>query len=77
MEHQDILRKIQKGLDVPACNFVIESAPQDRGTSGPFHRYLSLVVRLGKAAGFELGSGMFINASVPEDSAAFLRDVAN
>jgi galactose-1-phosphate uridylyltransferase len=27
-------------------------------------------------AGFELGSGMFINASLPEENASFLRDIA-
>jgi UDPglucose--hexose-1-phosphate uridylyltransferase len=34
---------------------------------------LSVVPRLTKTAGFELGSGMFINTARPEDSAAFLR----
>ena len=72
---QGILKKIHKGLDDPAYNFIIQSAPLDRGTTEPFHWYLSLVVRLGKAAGFELGSGMYINTSIPEDSARFLNAV--
>jgi UDPglucose--hexose-1-phosphate uridylyltransferase len=37
---------------------------------------MSVVPRLTKAAGFELGSGMFINVSRPEDAASFLRGVA-
>jgi UDPglucose--hexose-1-phosphate uridylyltransferase len=37
---------------------------------------MSVLPRLTKAAGFELGSGMFINVGRPEDSAAFLRGVA-
>jgi UDPglucose--hexose-1-phosphate uridylyltransferase len=34
--------------------------------------YLSDIPRLTKMAGFELGSGMFINASLPEEDARFL-----
>jgi UDPglucose--hexose-1-phosphate uridylyltransferase len=33
------------------------------------------VPRVSKAAGFELGSGMYINTAMPEDSAKFLREV--
>ena len=70
-----LLRKVHEGLGNPDYNFIIQSAPLDRGTPECFHWYLSLVVRLGKAAGFELGSGMFINTSVPEESAKFLNAV--
>jgi UDPglucose--hexose-1-phosphate uridylyltransferase len=41
-----------------------------------FHWYLSIIPRLTKVAGFELGSGMFINSSLPEENASFLREVA-
>jgi UDPglucose--hexose-1-phosphate uridylyltransferase len=30
---------------------------------------------MNKSAGFEMGSGMYINSSIPEESAAYLRDV--
>ncbi|MBI5623332.1 MAG: galactose-1-phosphate uridylyltransferase [Elusimicrobia bacterium] len=72
---QGVLRKVDKGLGDPAYNYVIQSAPLDRGTTEAFHWYLSLVVRLNKTAGFELGSGMFINTSLPEESARFLNSV--
>ncbi|HAM35742.1 MAG TPA: galactose-1-phosphate uridylyltransferase [Elusimicrobia bacterium] len=72
---QVLLRKLYSGLGDPDYNFVIQSCPQDRGETKPFHWYLSLVVRLSKAAGFELGSGMFINTSLPERSAAFLNSL--
>ncbi len=71
----DVLRRIDQGLGGADYNFVIQSAPLDRGTLEPYHWYLSLVVRLSKAAGFELGSGMFINTAIPEESAAFLKSV--
>ena len=38
-----------------------------------FHWYLSVIPRLTRVAGFELGSGMFINTVLPEAAAEFLR----
>lgn len=73
---QAVLRRIDKGLGNPDYSFVIQSTPQDRGTTEAFHWYLSLVVRVGRVAGFELGSGMHINNVLPEDSARFLKSVA-
>jgi UDPglucose--hexose-1-phosphate uridylyltransferase len=72
---QGVLKKLDAGLANPDYNYVIQSAPLDRGTTEAFHWYLSLVVRLNKTAGFELGSGMFINTSLPEESARFLNSV--
>jgi UDPglucose--hexose-1-phosphate uridylyltransferase len=39
-----------------------------------FHWSISVIPRLTNPAGFELGSGMFINASIPEEGAEFLRN---
>lgn len=72
---KDVLRKLYFGLSDPDFNYVIRSAPLDFGRGDYFHWYLSIVPRVNKAAGFELGSGMFINASIPEESAKFLREV--
>jgi len=42
----------------------------------PFaHWYAALIPRLTNPAGFELGTGMFINTHLPEDDAAYLRGV--
>ena len=40
-----------------------------------FHWYLTIVPRISQPAGFEVGTGIFINSSVPEESAEFLRQV--
>jgi UDPglucose--hexose-1-phosphate uridylyltransferase len=37
---------------------------------------VSVIPRLTRVAGFELGSGMFINSVLPEAAAEFLRKVA-
>ncbi len=72
---QGLLRKLNAGLDNPDYNYVIQSTPLDRGTTESFHWYLSLVVRSSRMAGFELGSGMYINPAVPEESAKFLNTI--
>ena len=36
---------------------------------------MSIVPRLTRVAGFELGSGMFINTVLPEQATVFLRGV--
>jgi UDPglucose--hexose-1-phosphate uridylyltransferase len=71
-----VLRKLHFGLNDPDFNLVLRTAPRESSHIRYYHWYVSVVPRLTKAAGFELGSGMYINVSRPEDSAAFLRDVA-
>ena len=69
------LMKFYHGLDNPDYNYVIRSSrPQDSGNEY-CHWYVAVVPRITTAAGFELGSGMFINTSLPEENADFLRSV--
>lgn len=69
------LAKFHAGLEDPDYNYVIRSSrPQDAGNVFS-HWYLSLIPRLSHTAGFELGSGLYMNLSVPEETAPFLRGV--
>jgi UDPglucose--hexose-1-phosphate uridylyltransferase len=70
-----LLKKLYVGLDNPDFNFTIRSAPAEYGGARHFHWYLSVIPRLTRVAGFELGSGMFINTVLPESAAEFLRNV--
>lgn len=72
---QTILKKFYVGLNNPDYNYVIQSTPLDRGTKDAFHWYVSLVVRLSRVAGFELGSGMYLNNVIPEEAARFLNGI--
>ncbi len=69
------LAKLYYGLADPDFNFTIRSAPTDSVGVKYFHWYLSVIPRLTRVAGFELGSGMFINTVLPEAAAEFLRKV--
>jgi UDPglucose--hexose-1-phosphate uridylyltransferase len=69
------LAKLYHGLKDPDFNYTIRTAPREACGVKYFHWYVSIIPRLTRVAGFELGSGMFINSSLPEENAAFLRDV--
>ncbi|MEE8199750.1 MAG: galactose-1-phosphate uridylyltransferase [Candidatus Acidoferrales bacterium] len=70
-----LLRKLYDGLADPDYNFTIRTAPKESDRVKYYHWYLSVVPRVTKIAGFELGSGMFINTALPEASAEFLRGI--
>jgi len=69
------LAKLYHGLGNPDFNYTIRTAPSEYAGVKYHHWYLSIIPRLTKVAGFELGSGMFINVSLPEENASFLRGV--
>ena len=70
-----LLAKLYYGLENPDYNFTIRTAPAECVGVRYFHWYMSIIPRLTRVAGFELGSGMFINTVIPEDAAEFLRNV--
>lgn len=70
-----VMRRLYVGLNNPDFNYVIRSAPV-RDLGSPYlHWYITVIPRISLAAGFELGSGIYINPSLPEECAVYLRDV--
>jgi UDPglucose--hexose-1-phosphate uridylyltransferase len=72
---QEVLKKIYIGLDNPDYNYIIRSAPVSESDVKHCHWYTVIAPRLTTPAGFEMGTGIFINVSYPEQCAQFLRDV--
>jgi UDPglucose--hexose-1-phosphate uridylyltransferase len=70
-----ILAKLYYGLEDPDFNLTVRTAPPSVWVVKYFHWYLSVIPRLTRVAGFELGSGMFINTVLPETAAQFLCNV--
>ncbi len=68
-----VLAKLYLGLNNPDFNYAIRSNRITDAKSEYFHWYISIVPRVSTTAGFELGTGMFINTALPEESAEFLR----
>ena len=72
---QSVLRRIYHGLQDPDYNLSVRTPPREANGMKYYHWYLSITPRVTRIAGFEIGSGMFINTSLPEKSAEFLRGI--
>ncbi len=70
-----VLRKIDKVLEKPAYNLMIHSSPVQEGAMVHYHWHIEIIPKLTKVAGFEWGTGFYINPTPPEEAARFLRDV--
>jgi len=68
------LGKLYKSLKDPAYNFMILSAPCHEEDLEYFHWHIQIVPRVASVAGFEMGSGIYINTVIPEEAAKFLRE---
>jgi UDPglucose--hexose-1-phosphate uridylyltransferase len=69
------IRRMEKVLERPAYNFVLHSAPVQERPLPYYHWHLEIVPKLTKVAGFEWGSGFYLNPTPPEEAAKFLREV--
>ncbi|GBF82109.1 galactose-1-phosphate uridylyltransferase [Aphanothece sacrum] len=70
---KDVLSRLYNKLNNPDYNYVINTAARYKAEEPQLHWYCQIRPRLTTPAGFELGSGMSINPSIPEADAAFLR----
>jgi UDPglucose--hexose-1-phosphate uridylyltransferase len=71
-----ILLKLYRGLNDPDFNYVIDTAPIGDENEPYYMWHMRIIPRLTELAGFEIGSGMYINTAVPEDTARFMRNLA-
>jgi UDPglucose--hexose-1-phosphate uridylyltransferase len=70
-----VLKQIYVGLGDPDYNYVIRTSPNSDGDLHYEHWRLDIVPKITTPAGFELGSGIFINTVPPEIAAEFLKKV--
>ncbi len=69
-----VLKKINKSLGFPPYNYMLHSSPFNLNVSDYYHWHLEIIPRLTRVAGFEWGSGFYINPTPPEQAAQFLRE---
>ncbi|MFH0809242.1 MAG: galactose-1-phosphate uridylyltransferase [Pseudomonadota bacterium] len=69
------LRRIHFGLKNPDFNMIIQTAPVKDEFEEYFHWHIQILPRLTTAAGFEMGTGIYINVALPEETAQFMRAV--
>ncbi len=70
-----VIRRIETAVDRPGYNYIIHTAPFDTPELGHYHWHMEIIPRLTSIAGFEWGTGFYINSVPPEEAAAFLREV--
>jgi UDPglucose--hexose-1-phosphate uridylyltransferase len=69
---RDLLARIDQVFDAPAFNLVMKLPPFPLNDA--YHWRLEILPRVTRIAGWELGTGIFINTMFPEDAAKLLRD---
>ncbi len=72
---KSVLMKLEIALDDPPYNFVIHTAPFDTHNLPHYLWHIEIFPRLTRVAGFEWGSGFYINPVEPETAARFLREI--
>ena len=71
---KNVLLRLNRLLGDPPFNYVIHSAPAPQTALPHYHWHIKIMPQITRAAGFEWGSGMFMNSIAPEDAARLLRD---
>jgi len=67
------LLKLDACLNFPPYNFSLHTAPSDLERGDDYHWHLETMPRITVAAGFEMGTGIYINVTTPEQAADYLR----
>jgi len=73
---RETLWRLAVCLDNPPYNFIVHTLPYHSPLGHAYHWHIEVMPRLTQVAGFEWGSGFYINPVVPEDAARTLRESA-
>jgi len=72
---KDVLLRIKVLLDNPPYNFIIHTSPLNGKADELLHWHVELMPKLTKIAGFEWGTGFYINSTPPELASECLKEV--
>jgi len=72
---RDVLKRIKTILRDPPYNFMLHTSPcgESSNSTSHYHWHLEITPKLTQVAGFEWGTGFYINPMPPEHAAAYLR----
>ncbi|MBI4495791.1 MAG: galactose-1-phosphate uridylyltransferase [Deltaproteobacteria bacterium] len=70
----ETIQRLEKALNFPPYNFTLHTTPFNETRLEYYHWHFEIIPKLTKLAGFEWGSGFFINPTPPEQAAKFLRE---
>src|SRR6185295_17161021 len=70
---KSVLMRMDRALESPPYNLIIHSAPFSEDVADFYHWHVELMPKLTRTAGFEWGTGFYINPTSPEEAAQVLR----
>lgn len=70
------LIRLARALHNPPFNYIVHSSPLAGRRNGYYHWHIEILPKVVQVAGFEWGSGLFINPVAPEESARVLRETS-
>jgi UDPglucose--hexose-1-phosphate uridylyltransferase len=70
-----ILQRMDRALEQPAYNLIVHTSPFAEDTGDVYHWHVEILPKLTRVAGFEWGTGFYINPTPPEEAARVLRSV--
>ncbi len=71
---KSLLTKADLVLDTPSYNLVLHTSPLQDPSLEHYHWHIEFMPKLTKTAGFEWGTGFYINPTPPEEAAKYLRE---
>jgi UDPglucose--hexose-1-phosphate uridylyltransferase len=72
----DLLRRMNRVLGRPPYNYCLHTSPFSLRGTPYYHWHIELIPKLSHVAGFEWGTGFYINPVTPEEAARRLREEA-
>jgi UDPglucose--hexose-1-phosphate uridylyltransferase len=72
---KEILLKFRIALNDPPFNYIIHTGALTEGHDKEYHWHVELFPKLTRIAGFEWGTGFYINPTPPEAAADFLNEI--
>jgi len=72
---KETISRMSKALGNPPFNYILHTAPTQQSGIEHYHWHLEIMPTLTRVAGFEWGTGFYINPTSPEEAAEYLRNV--
>ena len=67
-----VLSRLDKALEFPAYNLLVHTSPFGEKAAPEYHWHVEIIPSVTRVAGFEWGTGCYINPVAPESAAAYL-----
>jgi UDPglucose--hexose-1-phosphate uridylyltransferase len=71
---REFLARLDAVLSFPSYNYVVHTSPIGEEVNDHYHWHIEMMPKLIKVAGFEWGTGFYINPTPPEEATRFLRE---